>query len=151
MLFEKTAEICGDPKDASNWIMVDLMKLLNDTGMLPEDMSMREESLGEIIVMVREGRISRASGKEILKAAFTEGAIPEEYADQNDLWLISDPEILGQAVDKVIENNGKPVSEYLAGKTKNFQFLLGQAMRETKGKADPQASYRRCCRGWRMR
>ena len=137
VLFEKTAEICGDPKDASNWIMVDLMKLLNDTGTLPEDMSMREESLGEIIVMVREGRISRASGKEILKAAFTEGAIPEEYADQNDLWLISDPEILGQAVDKVIENNGKPVREYLAGKTKNFQFLLGQAMRETKGKADP--------------
>ena len=137
VLFEKTTEICGDAKEASNWIMVDLMKLLNDTGTLPEDMSIREESLGEIIVMVKEGRVSRASGKEILKAAFTEGAVPEEYADQKELWLIMDPGVLGPAIERILSNNGKPVSEYLAGKTKNFQFLLGQAMRETKGKADP--------------
>ena len=48
-----------------------------------------------------------------------------------------DPGVLGPAIDRILSNNGKPVSEYLAGKTKNFQFLLGQAMRETKGKADP--------------
>ena len=137
VLFEKTAEICGDPKDASNWIMVDLMKLLNDTGTLPEDMVIREESLGEIIVMVKEGKISRASGKEILKAAFVEDAIPKEYADAHDLWLISDPKLLEDAVDKVISANEKSVGEYLSGKTKNFRFLLGQSMRETKGKADP--------------
>ena len=137
VLFEKTAEICGDPKDASNWIMVDLMKLLNDTGTLPEDMAIREESLGEIIVMVKEGKISRASGKEILKAAFVEDAIPKEYADAHDLWLISDPKLLEDAVDKVISANEKSVGEYLSGKTKNFRFLLGQSMRETKGKADP--------------
>lgn len=137
VLFEKTAEICGDPKDASNWIMVDLMKLLNDTGTLPEDIKIREESLGEIIVMVKEGKISRASGKEILKAAFSEGAIPKDYADEHDMWLISDPKKLEDSVDKVISANEKSVGEYLSGKTKNFQFLLGQTMRETKGKADP--------------
>lgn len=136
-LFEKTAEICGDSKEASNWIMVDLMKLLNDTGTLAEDIKIREESLGEIIVMVKEGKISRASGKELLKAAFIEDAIPEKYADSHDLWLISDPKFLEDAVDKVISENEKSVGEYLAGKTKNFQFLLGQTMRQTKGKADP--------------
>ena len=137
VLFEKTAEICGDPKEASNWIMVDLMKLLNDTGTLPEDMKIREASLGEIIVMVKEGKISRASGKELLKAAFTEDAVPKEYADSHDLWLVSDPEVLKVAVEKVISANEKAVGEYLSGKTKNFQFLLGQTMRETRGKADP--------------
>lgn len=137
VLFEKTAEICGDPKEASNWIMVDLMKLLNDTGTLPEDMKIREASLGEIIVMVKKGKISRASGKELLKAAFTEDAVPKEYADSHDLWLVSDPEVLKVAVEKVISANEKAVGEYLSGKTKNFQFLLGQTMRETRGKADP--------------
>ena len=139
VLFERTMTICGDPKEASNWIMVDLMKLLNDTGTLPEDLSIRPDSLGEIIVMVKEGKVSRASGKEILKAAFTEGAIPSEYADQNDLWLISDENVLGEVIDKVLEENVKARDEYFAGKTKNFQFLLGQAMRMTKGKADPTA------------
>ena len=139
VLFERTMTICGDPKEASNWIMVDLMKLLNNTGTLPEELTIRPDSLGEIIVMVKEGKVSRASGKEILKAAFTEGAIPSEYADQNDLWLISDENVLGEVIDKVLEENVKARDEYFAGKTKNFQFLLGQAMRMTKGKADPTA------------
>ena len=137
VLFERTAEICGDPKVASNWIMVDLMKLLNDTSTLPEDLKIREESLGEIIMMVKEGKVSRASGKELLKAAFSEGAVPKEYADAKDLWLITDRGSLEEAIGRILENNGKARDEYLAGKTKNFQFLLGQAMRETKGKADP--------------
>ena len=55
------------------------------------------------------------------------------------MWLIRDTEVLEQAVSRVIENNPKPVAEFKAGKSKNFQFLLGQAMRETKGKADPAA------------
>ncbi|MBO4688511.1 MAG: Asp-tRNA(Asn)/Glu-tRNA(Gln) amidotransferase subunit GatB [Clostridiales bacterium] len=138
-LFERTYEICGDPKEASNWIMGDLMKLLNDNGTNPEEMVIREESLGEIIVMVKEGKVSRASGKELLRAAFVEGAIPEEYADQHDMWLISDPKVLGTTVEEVLARNEKALSEYLAGKEKNFQFLLGQAMRATAGKADPAA------------
>ncbi|MBO7563456.1 MAG: Asp-tRNA(Asn)/Glu-tRNA(Gln) amidotransferase subunit GatB [Clostridiales bacterium] len=138
-LFEKTAEICGDPKEASNWIMGDLMKLLNDTGTLPEDMKIRQDSLGKIILMVKSGKISRAAGKEILRASFLEDAVPEEYADEHDLWLISDPKILEDAVARVLKENEKALTEYLSGKTKNFQFLLGQAMRLTRGKADPGA------------
>ncbi|MBO4474174.1 MAG: Asp-tRNA(Asn)/Glu-tRNA(Gln) amidotransferase subunit GatB [Clostridiales bacterium] len=138
-LFERTNEICGDAKEASNWIMGDLMKLLNDSGTDPEGMEIREDSLGEIIVMVKEGKVSRASGKELLRAAFAEGAIPYEYADRHDMWLISDPKVLEEVVSKVLSENEKALSEYLAGKEKNFQFLLGQAMRATAGKADPAA------------
>ena len=79
----------------------------------------------------------KASGKEILKAALLENAIPEEYADEKGLWLITDRAELEEILKKVIEENPKAVGEYRDGKTKNFQFLLGQAMRATKGKADP--------------
>ncbi len=137
-LLEQTTEICGDPKEASNWIMGELLKLLNDSGLTPEDLSIREESLGEIILLVKEGKISRASGKVILKAAFEEGAVPGEYAEAHDLWQVSDPDLLKPVVQEVIEKNTKAVDEYRGGKTKNFQFLLGQCMRVTKGKADPQ-------------
>ena len=137
VLFERTAELCGDPKEASNWIMVELLKLMNDHGVLPEDLSIREDSLGEIIVMVQEGRISRASGKEILKAVFEEGVIPAQYAEEKDMWLLRDPAQIGTIVEDVLKQNPKALGEYKAGKTKNFQFLLGQAMRATCGKADP--------------
>lgn len=136
-LFERTAEICGDPKEASNWIMGDMMKLLNDTSTLPEDLAIREDSLGEIIVMVKEGRISRASAKETLTSAFTDGTIPEEYVTAHDLWLVRDEAVLAPVIEQVMTANPKAVDEYRAGKTKNFQFLLGQTMRATKGKADP--------------
>ncbi len=136
-LFEKTAQICGDPKEASNWMMGDFMKLLNDTSTAPEDIEIREESLGEIILMVKEGRISRASAKEVLRSASTEDSIPEEYATAHDLWLVRDEAVLMPIVQQVLDANEKAVNEYRAGKTKNFQFLLGQSMRATKGKADP--------------
>ncbi|MBP5492613.1 MAG: Asp-tRNA(Asn)/Glu-tRNA(Gln) amidotransferase subunit GatB [Clostridiales bacterium] len=136
-LFEKTAEMCGDPKEASNWIMGEFMKILNDTSTLPENISMRQESLGEIILLLKEGKVSRASAKTLLQAAFAEGAVPSEYAEAHDLWQISDPDILGKAIDEVLEKNPKALGEFLEGKTKNFQFLLGQAMRATSGKADP--------------
>lgn len=137
VLFERTREICGDPKEASNWIMGELLKLLNDTGTLPEDMVLREDSLGEIIVLVKEGKVSRSSAKALLRAAFLEGAIPQEYADAHDMWLLTDPQQLDEVVGKVLAENVKARDEYLSGKTKNFQFLLGQAMRATAGKADP--------------
>lgn len=137
VLFERTAELGGDPKEASNWIMVEFMKILNDHGDNAEDFEMRQDSLGEIILLLKAGRISRASAKALLLAAYEQGAIPEEFAQEHDLWLISDKEALRPIVEKVLQDNPKALAEYRAGKVKNKQFLLGQAMRETKGKADP--------------
>ncbi len=136
-LFERTVGVSRDAKESSNWIMGELMKLLNENGILPEDLSIRDTSLGEIICLIKDGRISRASGKEILKAALIENAIPEEYAEKHGLWLISDRAELETILKKVLLDNPKALGEYREGKTKNFQFLLGQAMRATKGKADP--------------
>ena len=86
---------------------------------------------------MQKGRISRASAKALLLSAYEDGSIPEKEAEKRDLWLIGDKEVLRPIVKKVLEDNPKALSEYRSGKLKNKQFLLGQAMRETKGKADP--------------
>ena len=75
-LFERTVEITGNPKDSANWIMGELMKMLNDTQTLPENMHFRQDSLGEIINLLNSNKISRDSAKKVFKAVFEEDVIP---------------------------------------------------------------------------
>ncbi|MGN0458756.1 MAG: Asp-tRNA(Asn)/Glu-tRNA(Gln) amidotransferase subunit GatB [Eubacterium sp.] len=134
-LFEKTVEITSSPKDSAHWIMGDLMKLLNDTQTLPENMSFREESLGEIINLVNNNKISRDSAKKVLKAVFEEDVIPAEYVKANNMEMVSDTGAIKGIVEEVVNSNPKAVEEYKQGKEKSFNFLTGQCMRALKGKA----------------
>ncbi len=88
--------------------------------------------------MVNDGKINRKSGKKILTAVFEEDVDPQEYADKNGLAQVSDASAIEPAIRKVIAENTKAVDEYKAGNTKNIQFLIGQSMRELRGKADPK-------------
>ena len=137
-IFEDAGSECGSPKDAANWILTDLLKLFNDAGLSPEDKAFDGGKLGSIIKMVSEGKVNRKSGKKILTAVFEEDVDPQDYADKNGLAIVSDLSAVEPAIRKVIEDNPKAVGEYLAGNVKNVQFLIGQSMRELKGKADPK-------------
>ncbi len=137
-LFEKTVEVCKNPKEASNWIMVELMKLLNETQTLPESMTFDETYLGKIINMLTEGKISRNTAKKVFTEVFTNNVEPEQYVKDNDLGLLTDDSAIRTAVEKVISLNEKSVNEYKSGKTQAFQYLIGQCMRELKGKAPAQ-------------
>lgn len=138
-VFETTAEICKSPKDASSWILTDLLKLCNDKHITPEQMSFRIESIGEIIKLVNDGKINRNTGRKVLGVVFDEDVIPQEYIDKNGLAQVSDTSAIEPVIKEVIDSNPKAVGEYLAGNTKNFQFLVGQSMKALHGKADPQA------------
>ena len=138
-IFEKTSEICGNPKDASNWILTDLLKIFNDTGKPMEDIDFRLESVGEVIKLVNDNKINRKTGKQVLAKVVEENVIPEEYVKENGLAQVSDLSAIEPVIREVLDNNPKAVGEYLAGNEKNFQFLTGQSMRSLKGKADPQA------------
>ena len=138
-IFEKTAEICGNPKDASNWILTDLLKIANDSGKPVEDLDFRIESVGEVIKLVNDGKINRKTGKQVLAKVVEENVIPEEYVEKNGLAQVSDLSSIEPIIKDVLAANEKAVGEYLAGNEKNFQFLIGQSMRSLKGKADPQA------------
>lgn len=137
-IFERTAELCGSPKDASNWIMTDLLKMLNDSQMLPEDIHFGSDSLGVILQMVLEGKINRATGRKVFTEVFTNDVDPKAYVETHGLVQVSDTGSIEPVIADVIAKNEKAVSEYLAGNEKNFQFLVGQSMKALRGKADPQ-------------
>lgn len=137
-VFEKAAAVCGQPKDTSNWIMTDLLKLLNDAQMEPESMHFSPESLGKLIRMVSEKKINRNTAKKVFALVFSDNIEPEKYVEKQGLLQVSDAGAVENAVLSVLAENEKAVKEYLSGKEKNFQFLIGKSMAALKGKADPQ-------------
>lgn len=137
-LFEKTAEICGSPKEAANWIMVELMKLLNDSGTLPEDISFNKNSLGAIINMLAEEKITRNTAKKVFAEVFENDIDPQKYVKDNNLAVLTDNTAIKATIEKVISENQKSVDEYKGGKTQAFQYLIGQSMRALRGQAPAQ-------------
>ena len=134
-LFDTTVQITNSPKDSAHWIMGDLMKLLNDTQTLPENMCFRQESLGEIINLVAGNKISRDTAKKVLTAVFNDDVIPADYVKANNMEMVSDTGAIKAIVEDVVAANPKAVEEYRDGKEKSFNFLTGQCMRALKGKA----------------
>ena len=134
-LFERTVEITKNPKDSANWIMGELMKMLNDSQTLPENMSFRADSLGEIINLLNTNKISRDSAKKVFKAVFEENVIPADYVKANNMETVSDTGTLKPIIEEVLANNQKAVDEYKGGKEASFNYLIGQSMRALRGKA----------------
>ncbi|MCC8016851.1 MAG: Asp-tRNA(Asn)/Glu-tRNA(Gln) amidotransferase subunit GatB [Clostridiales bacterium] len=134
-LFERTVEITNNPKDSANWIMGELMKMLNDTQTLPENMNFNPDSLGEIINLLNESKISRDSAKKVFAAVFADNVVPADYIKKNNMEMLSDTSAIKKVVEDVAAANQKAVDEYKDGKEKSFNFLIGQCMRALKGKA----------------
>lgn len=134
-LFEETAEVCGSPTEAAKWIMGDLMKLLNESGTLPEDMKVSGKALGTIIKMLAEQKISRATARKVFEKVFTDNVDPESYVKENNLGVMTDTGAIRSVIEKVISENTKSVEEYKSGKEKAIQYLIGQSMRALRGQA----------------
>ena len=136
--FESTLEKCDSPKDVANWIMGEVMKLLNDSATLTENNPLKPEALAAVINMVKSNKINRGTGKTVLEKVFTDGVDPEKYVEENNLAQVTDLSALRPIIEQVIAENEKSVSEYKAGKTQAMGYIMGQAMRALKGKAPAQ-------------
>lgn len=136
--FESTLEKCDSPKDVANWIMGEVMKLLNDSATLTENNPLKPEALAAVINMVKSNKINRGTGKKVLEKVFTDGVDPEKYVEENNLAQVTDLLALRPIIEQVIAENEKSVSEYRAGKTQAMGYIMGQAMRALKGKAPAQ-------------
>lgn len=136
--FESTLEKCDSPKDVANWIMGEVMKLLNDSATLTENNPLKPEALASVINMVKSNKINRGTGKKVLEKVFTDGVDPEKYVEENNLAQVTDLSALRPIIEQVIAENEKSVSEYKAGKTQAMGYIMGQAMRALKGKAPAQ-------------
>lgn len=136
--FESTLEKCDSPKDVANWIMGEVMKLLNDSATLTENNPLKPEALAAVINMVKSNKINRGTGKKVLEKVFTDDVDPEKYVEENNLAQVTDLSALRPIIEQVIAENEKSVSEYKAGKTQAMGYIMGQAMRALKGKAPAQ-------------
>ena len=136
-IFEETAKLCHMPKEVSNWLMVEGMRIIRANEMDVWDIDFNPDNLAKLILMVDKGQINRTIAKEVFEEIFLKNIDPEVYVNKHGLGIISDDKILGSAALRVINNNPKSVSDYKQGKAKALGYLMGQTMKELNGRADP--------------
>ena len=137
-LFEGALEICGNAKAVANWILSDISRILNEKELEPENIPFTAEQLAKMIQLIDKGIISSAIAKKVLTELFENPKDPEEIIKEKGWIQISDEGAIKEVVMKVLENNPQSVADFKGGKDKALGFLVGQAMKETKGKANPQ-------------
>ena len=137
-LFEGALAICGNAKAVANWILSDISRILNEKELEPENIPFTAEELAKMIQLIDKGTISSAIAKKVLTELFENPKDPEEIIKEKGWIQISDEGAIKEVVIKVLENNPQSVADFKGGKDKALGFLVGQAMKETKGKANPQ-------------
>ena len=137
-LFEEAEEICKNAKAVANWILSDISRILNEKEMEAEEIPFTGKELAKLVELIEKGTISSAIGKKVITELFENPKDPEEIIKEKGWIQISDEGAIKEVVMKVLENNPQSVADYKAGKDKALGFLVGQAMKETKGKANPQ-------------
>jgi len=137
-MFEKTLEICGAPKAVANWLLSDVARILNEKEMEANQIPFSAQNLAKMIILIENGTISSAIGKKVLEEFFENPKDPEEIIKEKGWIQISDEGAIKEIVLKILENNPQSIIDYKAGKDRALGFLVGQAMKETKGKANPQ-------------
>ncbi len=137
--FEAVARAVADTKAASNWVMGEVSAALNDAGIGIDDAPVSAAQLAQLINRVLDGTINNKTAKEVFAALWRgEGASADEIIEARGLRQISDASALEEVIDEVLAANAKSVGEFRAGKEKAFNALVGQAMKATRGKANPQ-------------
>jgi aspartyl-tRNA(Asn)/glutamyl-tRNA(Gln) amidotransferase subunit B len=135
--FERTAAAAGNAKAASNWIMVELTRKMNETRGSIEDVPMTPEALGELITLIDTGSITSPVAKVVFEKMYETGCGARAIVEAEGLGRIDDAAAIDGIVREVLSAHAGPVADYRAGKTKTFGFLVGQVMKATAGKADP--------------
>ena len=136
--YEKILSVTNDYKSASNWVMTEVLKVMNDEKISITDFPVAPENLGKLIKLINDKTISGKIAKDIFPEMLKTNKDPDEIVKEKNLVQISDTSEIESAVEKIIAANQKDVHEYLSGKEKVLGFLVGQIMKETKGKANPQ-------------
>ena len=137
-LFEGAEKICKNAKAVANWILSDISKILNETETEPIQIPFDANQLAKLVQLIDNGTISSAIAKKVIVELFENPKDPEEIIKEKGWIQISDEGAIKEVVTKILENNPQSVADYKAGKDRALGFLVGQAMKETKGKANPQ-------------
>ena len=138
-LFEETTALCGKPKKVSNWLMGETLRLLKEEGKEPEDLSFPPQHLASLIELLDARTINQTVAKEVFEKIYYEDVDPQVYVEEHGLKMVNDDNLLRTVVEGVIAANPQSVADYKGGKEKALGFLVGQTMKQMKGKANPGA------------
>jgi aspartyl-tRNA(Asn)/glutamyl-tRNA(Gln) amidotransferase subunit B len=136
--FEAAVAAGGEPKTIANWLINNLFALINESQQEIEAIRMTPEGLVALVRLVDEGAISHNTAKDVLVEMFNSGKAPQTIVDEKGLAQISSREALEIVVNKVLDENADQVRAYVQGKEQLSGWFVGQVMRETRGKANPQ-------------
>lgn len=135
--FEESLQYTKDSKAVSNWMMGELLGYLNANNLELGDVKITGKGLGEMIGLIEKGTISSKIAKTVFKEMIESGKDPGQIVEEKGLVQISDEGAIQAIVDQVVDRNPQSVADFQAGKDRAVGFLVGQVMKETKGKANP--------------
>ncbi|TVX95450.1 Asp-tRNA(Asn)/Glu-tRNA(Gln) amidotransferase subunit GatB [Cohnella terricola] len=135
--FEESLKHTSDAKASANWIMGELLGYLNANNLELDGVKITGQGLGEMIQLIEKGTISNKIAKTVFKGLIETGKSPQQIVEEQGLVQISDEGAILAIVDAVIAANPQSVEDFRNGKEKAIGFLVGQIMKETKGKANP--------------
>ncbi len=138
-LFEGLVALGAPPRQGANWIMGEVLGALSQRAMEPGDMALTAPTLARLIALVGEGKLNRNTAVKVFEAVFDTDGDVDVYVRAHGLEQVNDGALVREVCARVLEANPQSVSDYRGGKEKAFGFLVGQAMGELKGRADPQA------------
>jgi aspartyl-tRNA(Asn)/glutamyl-tRNA(Gln) amidotransferase subunit B len=136
--FDEVIKNGANPKMASYWILGDISKVMNEDSLSIEELSIIPKKLADLLMTIEKGVISNTAGKTVLDELLKTDKEVAEVIKEKGLAQLNDESVLIEMVEKVIKNNPQSVEAYMGGKTNAIGFLVGQVMKESKGKANPQ-------------
>lgn len=136
--FDNTVSLGATPKLVSNWILGDISKVLNEESIEISELHLTPKKLADLIIEIEKGTISTTAGKTVFEELLITDKEVLDIINEKGLAQVNDEKAIEEMVKKVIENNEKSVQDYKKGKTNAVGYLVGQVMKESKGKANPQ-------------
>ncbi len=136
--FETTSQACADPLLAANWIMVELSAKLNQSDAVINDCPITAERLAGLINRIKDGTLSGKLAKQVFETMWEQGCDADSVIKAQSLQQLTDDTVIKQLVDEVLANSPEQIADYHAGKQKMFAYFVGQVMKASKGKANPQ-------------
>ena len=137
-LFEAAVQKGSAPKEASNWLMGETMRIVKDKGIEPDQVKLTGENFAKFLKLIENDVINKTVAKEVFEAIFDGGVNPEAYVEEHGLKMDNDTDGLKKIIEEVVANNSKAVADYQGGNKKAIGALVGQTMKATQGKANPQ-------------
>ena len=137
-LFEETVQNYSEPKEVSNWLMGEFLKLINEEGIAPDESKITGSKLASLLKLIDDGTISSKIAKDVFEEMFRTGKEPETIVEEKGLTQISDEDKLIEIINNILDENQDVVEEIQSGNDRPVGFLVGQVMKETRGKANPQ-------------